>query len=136
MKIYITASIRKMSKDNPRWKFEPNVGEHYLTVPYNDKDMVKQLGAKWDPDKRMWYVPDNTYNFRIKFAKWLPPESQPYTPPSIIYLNVPFEEKDDAKVYGAKWDKSRKQWYVEKAKWNPGLSRWLKPGVCPDKPKN
>ena len=27
-------------------------------------------------------------------------------------LNVPYEEKDIAKSYGAKWDKNRKTWYV------------------------
>ena len=30
-----------------------------------------------------------------------------------IYLNVPYDEKDDAKSMGAKWDKSKKRWYIE-----------------------
>lgn len=30
-----------------------------------------------------------------------------------IYLNVPYEEKDEAKQMGAKWDKSKKRWYIE-----------------------
>ena len=29
-----------------------------------------------------------------------------------IYLNVPFDEKDEAKKMGAKWDKSKKRWYI------------------------
>jgi ribonuclease HI len=29
-----------------------------------------------------------------------------------IYLNVPFDEKDEAKKLGAKWDKSKKRWYI------------------------
>lgn len=29
-----------------------------------------------------------------------------------IYLNVPFSQKDDAKKLGAKWDRSKKKWYV------------------------
>ena len=29
-----------------------------------------------------------------------------------IYLNVPFDEKDDAKRLGARWDAQRKSWYV------------------------
>ena len=28
-----------------------------------------------------------------------------------IYLNVPFANKDEAKVLGAKWDASKKKWY-------------------------
>jgi len=30
-----------------------------------------------------------------------------------IYLNVPYDEKDEAKKMGAKWDKSKKRWYTE-----------------------
>lgn len=29
-----------------------------------------------------------------------------------LYLNVPYEQKDQAKALGAKWDQIRKQWYV------------------------
>lgn len=42
------------------------------------------------------------------------------------YLNVPFDEKDEAKELGAWWDPKRKQWYVRPNKdvtpfahWNP-----------------
>ena len=28
-----------------------------------------------------------------------------------IYFNVPYEEKDEAKQLGAKWDKQMKSWY-------------------------
>lgn len=30
-----------------------------------------------------------------------------------LYLNVPFEEKEDAKLLGAKWDKKKKKWFIE-----------------------
>ncbi|BBL72571.1 DUF5710 domain-containing protein [Methylogaea oryzae] len=29
-----------------------------------------------------------------------------------FYLNVPYAEKDQAKALGARWDASRKKWYV------------------------
>ena len=29
-----------------------------------------------------------------------------------IYLNVPFNEKDEAKKYGCKWDVNEKKWYI------------------------
>jgi len=45
---------------------------------------------------------------------------------SKIYLNVPYAEKDQAKALGARWDASRKKWYVPNnmdisifAKWQP-----------------
>ncbi|MCF6203393.1 MAG: DUF5710 domain-containing protein [Methylococcaceae bacterium] len=31
---------------------------------------------------------------------------------SKIYLNVPYAEKDAAKALGAKWDATKKKWYV------------------------
>ena len=30
----------------------------------------------------------------------------------MIYLHVPFEQKDDAKSMGAKWDSEKKLWYA------------------------
>jgi len=40
-------------------------------------------------------------------------ESCPYQRiKSKIYLNVPYDEKDEAKKMGAKWDKSKKRWYI------------------------
>jgi hypothetical protein len=29
-----------------------------------------------------------------------------------VYLNVPYAQKDEAKVPGAKWDATHKKWYV------------------------
>ncbi|CFX15807.1 Uncharacterized [Syntrophomonas zehnderi OL-4] len=40
----------------------------YLNVPYSEKDEAKTLGAKWNPELRMWYV-ENKYDY-YKFAKW------------------------------------------------------------------
>lgn len=40
-------------------------------------------------------------------------ESCPYQRiKSKIYLNVPYDEKDEAKKMRAKWDKSKKRWYI------------------------
>ncbi len=40
-----------------------------LNVPYEQKDMAKSLGAKWNPDLKMWYVPSKKDYF--KFQKWI-----------------------------------------------------------------
>ena len=28
-----------------------------LSVPFSEKDEAKQLGARWNPERRIWYVP-------------------------------------------------------------------------------
>ncbi len=42
----------------------------YLQVPFRDKDSAKALGARWDPARRQWYVPDGRE--LAPFAAWLP----------------------------------------------------------------
>lgn len=44
-----------------------------LKVPYEQKDEAKRLGARWDRDRRVWYVPDGIDP--APFAHWRPPES-------------------------------------------------------------
>ncbi|MFD8522097.1 AAA domain-containing protein [Streptomyces capillispiralis] len=45
----------------------------YLDVPYAEKDAAKkQLGARWDPGRRKWYV-DAAKVSREQAARWLPP---------------------------------------------------------------
>ena len=39
----------------------------YLKVPFDDKDEVKSLGARWDPDKKSWYCNKSDID---KFNKW------------------------------------------------------------------
>lgn len=41
----------------------------YLDVPFEEKDEVKALGARWDRDGRSWYVPPGIEVER--FARWL-----------------------------------------------------------------
>lgn len=42
----------------------------YLTTPFKDKDRVKSLGARWDAERRSWYVPDGLD--LAPFSAWLP----------------------------------------------------------------
>jgi len=41
----------------------------YLNVPFSQKDEAKSLGARWDPDKKKWYVPSGK-DIQI-FSAWL-----------------------------------------------------------------
>lgn len=41
----------------------------FLDVPYAQKDQVKSLGAKWNPEKKQWYIPPGKDT--VPFKKWL-----------------------------------------------------------------
>ena len=48
-----------------------------------------------------------------------------------VYLDVPFDEKEQAKALGARWVSSRKAWYVpggedamKFARWHEELANW------------
>ncbi|WP_428355100.1 DUF5710 domain-containing protein [Methyloprofundus sp.] len=40
----------------------------YLNVSYAEKDAAKALGARWDANKKKWYVPENLDT--SVFSKW------------------------------------------------------------------
>jgi len=42
-------------------------------------------------------------------------------------LYVPFEEKDEAKALGARWNKEKKKWYVPDQVDEAPFERWFKP---------
>lgn len=42
----------------------------YLYVPYNQKDVVKNLGAKWDYQQKQWFIFENVD--QSPFEKWIP----------------------------------------------------------------
>lgn len=45
-------------------------GKLYLNVPYNEKDEVYTLGAKFDGNIKKWYYEGNIYNYP-QFTKWI-----------------------------------------------------------------
>lgn len=47
----------------------------------------------------------------------------------MIYLDVPYAQKDEAKALGARWDAGSKRWYVPKGALAALFKRWLPPGV-------
>jgi hypothetical protein len=48
----------------------PNRYRGYLNVPFAEKDQAKELGARWDPRVRKWYIPENSDLDPYAFAKW------------------------------------------------------------------
>ena len=41
----------------------------FLKVPYAEKDEAKALGARWNQDRKAWYVPDGVVE--TPFARWI-----------------------------------------------------------------
>ncbi|WP_075791567.1 DUF5710 domain-containing protein [Massilia putida] len=41
----------------------------FLNVPYAEKDEARALGARWNPGRKRWYVPDGVA--LEPFQKWL-----------------------------------------------------------------
>lgn len=90
----------------------------YLTVPYEEKEEAKGLGARWDPQQQSWYLPPEIE--RAPFAKWMqgaalgPTEGRAEVPDpkERVYLAVPYGRNGEAKAAGALWDKSAKSWYM------------------------
>jgi hypothetical protein len=52
---------------NPNWLGGRRI--LYLHVPFADKDTVKALGAKWNTDRRMWWIFADVN--RTPFLPWL-----------------------------------------------------------------
>ena len=45
-----------------------------LRVPFAEKDEAKQLGARWDAAKKVWYI-ENVAD-TAPFSKWMPTEEK------------------------------------------------------------
>lgn len=102
----------------------------YLDVPYDEKEEAKELGAKWDRQKRQWYMAPGANLEAVQ--KWMPKEKEQQTPEpaarqsqSRQYLAVPYDEKGAAKAQGAKWDPEAKSWYAGPDADMTGLQKWL-----------
>jgi len=80
-----------------------------LEVPFEEKDQAQEDGAKWDKDKRTWYMEKNVKKLE-KYRR--------------IYLFVPFEDKDQVKERGARWDKDKRMWYTAKFR-SEDFEEWL-----------
>lgn len=58
---------------------ETQTERDYIYAPYEDKDKVKALGAKYDPDVKMWYIPEGAD--KAKFSQWASKPQAEYTSP-------------------------------------------------------
>ena len=51
------AELEQHRKDWAAFKASQQAGGIYLNVPYEQRELAKQHGAKWNPDKKKWYLP-------------------------------------------------------------------------------
>jgi Domain of unknown function (DUF5710) len=73
-----------------------------LKVPFNEKDQAKSLGARWNAEAKLWYVPVGVD--AAPFEKWLSSAPNPAptqaaakpTEKSTAQTNVPFDDDIDA----------------------------------------
>lgn len=94
----------------------------YLNVPYEDKDKVKSLGAWWDQNLKSWFVPKGKDT--TPFQQWII-DGVPKKPKK-IFLNVPYDDKDEAKSAGARWDPEKKSWYCLSTMDKNKFEKWIK----------
>jgi hypothetical protein len=81
-----------------------------LMVLFEDKEIVKGLGAKWDATKKQWY-----------FIGALPDELKKYVS---YVLDIAFEDKDifKEKLPSLRWNPENKNWFCNEADYNKFLS--------------
>ena len=73
-----------------------------LKVPFNEKDQAKSLGARWNAEAKLWYVPQGVD--AAPFEKWLSSApnlapAQPAVKPLVqanVGINMPFDDDIDA----------------------------------------
>uniref|UniRef100_A0A0G4I8M5 DUF5710 domain-containing protein n=1 Tax=Chromera velia CCMP2878 TaxID=1169474 RepID=A0A0G4I8M5_9ALVE len=165
----------------------------YLNCPFEEKEDAKALGARWDPDRKKWYVPaplsldafsrwlpsSSSDNKRTRnegdrtpvqdrrdpasaspfpfrgpppfnplgappFGPGIPPFFRPFgmppppPPPAAfpnldflreadgrLFLECPYEEKEDAKALGARWDNQERKWYIPPQVPSSPFARWI-----------
>jgi hypothetical protein len=51
------AELEQHRKDWAAFKASQQAGGTYLNVPYEQRELAKKHGAKWNPDKKKWYLP-------------------------------------------------------------------------------
>nr|DAM99315.1 MAG TPA: hypothetical protein [Caudoviricetes sp.] len=49
--------LEQHRKDWASFKASQQAGGTYLKVPYEQRELAKKHGAKWNPDKKQWYLP-------------------------------------------------------------------------------
>lgn len=91
-------SVQKNENADPKQKT-------LLSVPFEEKDLAKELGAKFDRETKCWHVPEG---MDLKpFERWKPTVQH-----EKMWIKAPYEMHEQIKELGAKYDRQAKCWYV------------------------
>jgi antirestriction protein ArdC/phage/plasmid primase-like uncharacterized protein/head-tail adaptor len=66
----------KLEKEAVEIKETKPMKRIYLNVPFNQKDEAKELGAKWNKQKKSWYIVEGKSDKEL-FAKWIDKAPEP-----------------------------------------------------------
>ena len=128
------------------WQRESFDARNYFSVISKDVDDYVKAGLLREVDGNRWeygltengalliresnQIAKNTFNVKPQKPKV---ERPPKETPTATYLNVPYANKDEAKVLGARWDRMKKQWYMPKGKEVPeALKQYATDGLSLD----
>lgn len=101
----------------------------YFTIPFEDKEKAKLLGARWDAVKKTWYAPTFEIGMKMLSCGWK--EIENIDDVMRYYLVVPFADKDEARALGARWDGDKKKWYAPTGDVFEKTKRWAQAPPTP-----
>ena len=86
----------------------------YSILGYHDRELAKQDGFSFCKESKRWFIESSHENFEQLSKKY-----------EIVYLNVPYDDKQDAREKGAVWDASVKKWKISKHRLDLCNSGWI-----------
>jgi hypothetical protein len=104
------------------------MSQQYFTIPFEDKEKAKLLGARWDAGKKTWYAPTFEVGMKMLSCGWK--EIENIDDVMRYYLVVPFADKEEVKALGAKWDADKKKWYAPSGDVFEKTKRWTQSPVA------
>lgn len=99
-KEYVISDTQKAELDKHRKDYSDFIAAQksqasYLNVPYEQRELAKKYGAKWDADKKKWYLPPG-----VELAKQIEHFSPDYVAPiKPIENNI---KEPNSRMYGAR----------------------------------
>lgn len=126
---------------------DPFVGQRrFLKSSYEERNIVRRLGAKFDEEFRQWYVPEDRSEqpFRAHLFRGWERQKGRYaqivrrnvtaakTMEDVVALDVPYLQAQDAKSAGAAWSPLHKAWVVSKKGPFRYLVDWMPKDFHPD----
>lgn len=111
---------------------EKEKGRVVLDVAYEERDQAKAAGARWDPEKQVWYVAAGGDLGKVE--QWVASpervaelevagEKRRAEKAGRLMLDVPYAERDRAKAAGARWDGAT--WYLPAGASAAGVGEWI-----------